>query len=118
MMNSSNKNKASQEWEKKAKLMTFSEAVLAQIDSLGVSSSKKELMRTRWMQSDPNTFSNAKARQVADYIFGRKNSVYFDWDLCRVREGYFQLRAGIGRFEQSIINVSYQNEFNEVFPSF
>lgn len=73
--NAPNKNAASQEWAKNAGLMTFGEAVLAQIDSLSVSPARKERMRTRWIQSDPNTLSNKKAREVADAIFGKKNSV-------------------------------------------
>lgn len=97
IMHSADKGVASKEWAKKAKLMTFGEAVLDQIDNLGASAARKEEMRARWMQSDPNTLSNTRARQVADSIFGRKNSVFFDWDLCRVREGYFQLHAGIGK---------------------
>lgn len=85
----------SKEWSKKANLMTFSEAVLAKINSLPVPHSKKNEMRARWMASNPVTLSNAAARRVADSIFGQKDSVYFDWELCRVREGYYQLRAGI-----------------------
>jgi isocitrate lyase len=73
--NAPDKSAASQEWVKSARLMTFGEAVLAQIDSLGVSSGRKEQMKARWIQSDPNTLSNAKARQVADAIFGQKKSV-------------------------------------------
>jgi isocitrate lyase len=93
--NTPDKSAASQEWVKSARLMTFGEAVLAQIDSLSVSPGRKEQMIARWIQNDPNTLSNAKARQVADAIFGQTNSVYFDWELCRVREGYYQTRAGI-----------------------
>jgi isocitrate lyase len=89
------KSAASQEWENNARLMTFSEAVLTQIDSLSVSSHTKEEMRARWIDSDPETLSNAQARRIADSLFGHKNSVYFDWELCRLREGYYQTRAGI-----------------------
>jgi isocitrate lyase len=91
----SDKGKATAEWTKKANLMTFGEAVLAKIDSLGVSGSQKQQMRARWLESDPDCMSNAKARKLADSIFGQKNSIYFDWELCRVREGYYQTRAGI-----------------------
>ena len=84
----------SQQWKEQAQLMTFGEAVLAQINALNVSSGKKEQMRRRWMASDPDTLSNAKARQISDSIFGQKDSVYFDWEACRVREGYYQIRPG------------------------
>jgi isocitrate lyase len=82
-------------WAKSAVLMTFGEAVIAQIDSLSVPLARKEQMRSRWMASEPETLSNASARKVADSIFGKTNSVFFDWELCRVREGYYQVRAGI-----------------------
>ena len=93
--NSPDPNRASDEWTKRARLMTFSDAVLAKIDSLPVPHPKKSDMKSRWMASDPLSMSNAVARRTADAIFGQKNSVYFDWDLCRVREGYYQLNAGI-----------------------
>jgi isocitrate lyase len=89
------KNAASTAWVQQARLMTFGEAVLAQIDSLSVSPMQKKQMRSRWLASDPDTLSNAQARKNADSIFGKPNSVYFDWELCRVREGYYQIRAGI-----------------------
>lgn len=95
MTNSPNPNKASEEWSAKAKLMTFGQAVLAKIESLPVPHSKKDEMKSRWMSCEPDTLSNAAARRVADSIFGQKNSIYFDWELCRVREGYYQLSAGI-----------------------
>ncbi|KAL3915903.1 MAG: hypothetical protein SGILL_005430 [Bacillariaceae sp.] len=90
-----NKSAAGSAWVKQARLMTFGEAVLAQIDSLGVSHAQKDQMRSRWLASDPDTLSNAQARKVSDSIFGKPNSVFFDWELCRVREGYYQISAGI-----------------------
>lgn len=84
-----------EKWAKSARLMTFGEAVLAQIDASSVSTARKQQMRTRWMTSEPDSLSNADARKIADSIFGKKNSVFFDWESCRVREGYYQLRAGI-----------------------
>jgi hypothetical protein len=32
-------------------------------------------MRDRWAAAQPETLSNAKARQVADSILGKKNAV-------------------------------------------
>ena len=70
------KNAASAKWAEQARLMTFGEAVLAQIDSMpGASPMQKDQMRARWMASRPNKLSNAKARKVADALFGRKDSV-------------------------------------------
>lgn len=64
-----------EQWVQKAKLMTFGEAVLTQIDRLSVPQSRKAEMRSRWMASEPNSLSNAKARRLADSIFGKKDSV-------------------------------------------
>ena len=75
-----NKAAASQQWKASANLMTFGEAVLAKIDSLRISQSRKLQLRSRWMANDPNTLSNAKARRVADSIFGEKDSVSVRWD--------------------------------------
>lgn len=85
------------EWMEKAKLMTFGDAVLAKIDSLKGVVDAGTLMRMRkmWFDSDPDTLSNKAARKVADAIFGEKDSVYFDWELCRAREGYYRLKPGI-----------------------
>ena len=86
----------SAEWTKQANLMTFGDAVLKKIDSLlGASPAKKEQMRRMWTSAEPNTLSNSKARKVADKIFGQKDSIYFDWELCRVREGYYLINPGI-----------------------
>lgn len=85
----------SKAWAAKANLMTFSEAVLAKIQALPIGERAKRNMVAKWKASDPNTLSNAQARRTADQIIGQKNSVYFDWELCRVREGYYQLKAGI-----------------------
>lgn len=85
----------SKDWAMKARLMTFGDAVLSKIDGLHLSPQQKQAMKNKWNTSNPLTLSNAKARRFADEIFGQKNSVYFDWEKCRVREGYYQLKAGI-----------------------
>ena len=90
-----NVDSVAQNWVTRAKLMTFGDAVLAKIEGLSVSSYDKRRMLNQWMAADPDTLSNAKARRVADSIFGQRDSVYFDWELCRVREGYYQIKAGI-----------------------
>jgi len=87
---------ATDQWTAQANLMTFGDAVLKKIDLLpGVSPAAKDQMRHMWASADPNTLSNAKARSVADKIFGQKDSVFFDWELCRVREGYYRIMPGI-----------------------
>lgn len=88
-------NQVMTQWTAKANLCTFSEAVLAAIDKSPVPDHRKQQMRDQWMAAKPNEMSNAQARRTADQIFGRKNAIYFDWEKPRVREGYYQLRAGI-----------------------
>jgi len=83
------------EWTAKARPMTFGEAVLDKIRSLPVDEATKENMVRKWRASDPDGLSNAAARRVADSIFGEKDSVYFDWEACRVREGYYRIKPGI-----------------------
>jgi len=86
---------ASNEWTERARLMTFGDAVLSQIEALNVPPFQKSQMRSRWLASEPETLSNANARRLSDEILGRENAVYFDWEKCRVREGYYQLSPGI-----------------------
>jgi len=82
------------EWTAKARPMTFSEAVLDKIQSLHVGGGKKREMIKMWQASDPDALSNAAAHRVADSIFGKKNSIYLDWEACRVREGYYRIKPG------------------------
>jgi isocitrate lyase len=90
-----NVDQATTEWTQRARLMTFGDAVLAKIQSLNISQRQKQQMTSKWMASDPDAMSNAEARRTADAIFGERNSIYFDWELCRVREGYYRLKSGI-----------------------
>jgi isocitrate lyase len=71
----SDKRAASQQWKENAGLKTFGGAVLAQINALKVSPARKEQMRKRWVAGEPESLSNAKARKLADSIFGQKDSV-------------------------------------------
>jgi len=83
------------EWTEKARPMTFGEAVLDKIRRLRVVDRRRAEMVREWEAADPNSLSNAAARRVADSIFGRKDSIYFDWEACRVREGYYRIKPGI-----------------------
>lgn len=85
----------SAQWEQKANLMTFGEAVLHKIDTSSSSPMRKDELKRAWFSLDPNTMSISKARKEADKLFGRTNSIYFDWESCRVREGYYRIKPGI-----------------------
>mmetsp|Transcript_23675 Transcript_23675/g.36533 ORF Transcript_23675/g.36533 Transcript_23675/m.36533 type:complete len:568 (+) Transcript_23675:25-1728(+) len=89
-----NHDAATKAWEAKATLRTFGDAVLDKINSIPNGPTRQNMLNT-WNAADPDTLSNAEARRVADRLFGRDNSIYFDWDACRVREGYYRLKAGI-----------------------
>jgi isocitrate lyase len=90
-----NLDAVSKDWTKKSNLLTFSDAVIAKINSLNISEYKKHAMMQQWISSDPETLSNAESRRIAGSILGPQNSVYFDWEKCRVREGYYQIKPGI-----------------------
>jgi len=83
------------EWTAKARPMTFGEAVLDKIRLSPVGKDRKHEMARKWEASDPNSLSNAEAHRVADSILGKKNAIYFDWEACRVREGYYRIKPGI-----------------------
>ena len=83
--------RVSQAWSESAGMMTFGEAVLAAIDKMP----RRAALKRQWLAAKPETLSNAEARRVADRILGKKNAIYFDWEKCRVREGYYQTRPGI-----------------------
>lgn len=90
-----NLDEISKRWTAQANLMTFGDAVVAKIKGMNASEWKKSSMIQQWMSNDPDTLSNAKARKIADGLFGQKNAICFDWEKCRVREGYYQLKPGI-----------------------
>lgn len=83
------------EWTRRARPMTFGDAVLEKIRLLPVDEGRKRYMARMWRTSNPETLSNAAAHRVADSIFGKKDSIYFDWEACRVREGYYRIKPGI-----------------------
>jgi isocitrate lyase len=88
-------DRISKEWVERAQLMTFSDAVVAKIKEMPIGAAQKQSMMRKWAAMDPDTMSNAQARKNADNLLGRKNAVYFDWEKCRVREGYYRTKPGI-----------------------
>lgn len=75
----------SKAWTQKAKLMTFSDAVLAKIQESPLGTAQKRAMVRKWMSMDPNTMSNAQARRNADALFGKKNAVSLTYGRLTVR---------------------------------
>ena len=68
--------KVTADWQARANMMTFSEAVLATIENdASIPGYRKRQMKDRWMAANPDTLSNAAARRTADEILGRKNAV-------------------------------------------
>lgn len=90
-----NFDQVSKDWSSHANLMTFSDAVISQIRKVFTNEHDQRRMIEKWNSNTPNTLSNAKARRIADDLFGKKDSIYFDWEGCRVREGYYQIKPGI-----------------------
>jgi isocitrate lyase len=68
-------DQVSKEWNARARLMTYSDAVLAKINDSNMTASRKHSMTRQWMASNPDTLSNAKARKVAERLFGQSNPV-------------------------------------------
>jgi len=90
-----NLDQVSKNWTKRARLLRFGDAVVSKIENSNINAWKKADMIKIWMSSEPDTLSNAKARRIADSLFGQKDSIYFDWEKCRVREGYYQIKPDI-----------------------
>lgn len=90
-----NLDQVSRDWTIRARLKTFGDAVLDKIADLSLSEWGKNSMTEEWLASDPNTLSNASARRRADALFGETDAIEFDWEKCRVREGYYQIKPGI-----------------------
>jgi len=85
----------SRNWMERARLMTFGDAVLMKIQEMHGKERQKRAMTQQWLSYDPDTLSNAQARRLADGLFGQTNAIFFDWEKCRVREGYYQIKPGI-----------------------
>jgi isocitrate lyase len=75
--------------------MTFGDAVEQKIKNGNYPADRKRAMLEAWHAAKPLELSNKKARNVADKIFGQKDSIYFDWETCRAREGYYRTSCGV-----------------------
>lgn len=76
-----NFDQVSKDWSSRANLMTFSDAVISQIRKVFTNEHDQRRMIEKWNSNTPNTLSNAKARRIADDLFGKKDSVSFLVDI-------------------------------------
>ncbi|ANB12510.1 methylisocitrate lyase ICL2 [Sugiyamaella lignohabitans] len=74
-------------WTKSVKLVTFDEAVTAELTKVG----KSDKIESYLEQAKGK--SNFKARQIARDIVGHE--VFFDWDAPKTREGYYAVKSGM-----------------------
>lgn len=75
------------EWTKKVKLVTFEEAVVAQLEKEGESDKIEGYLQ------ESKGRANGAARKIAEKYVG--HPVRFDWDAPRTREGHYHVRCGI-----------------------
>lgn len=81
--------KIEDDWIKQAKLMLFDEAVIASIKKSVVTG--QEAAVSQYLAKSKGK-SNAEARAIASAITGTE--IFFDWDACRSREGYYRYQGG------------------------
>lgn len=79
------------QWTAQAGLKLFEDAVVDTINA-GVHVNKKEL--TSQFLAQAKGKSNSEARAIARGLTGV--DIYWDWDVCRTREGYYRLQGGCG----------------------
>jgi isocitrate lyase len=77
------------EWEQKAGLKLFHEAVIDELRKIGAEDKIKEF--TSKVTPTSNT-SHAEARKLAKQLIG--HDIYFDWEKPRVREGFYRYKGG------------------------
>ena len=76
-------------WVKQANLMLFDDAVIASIKKSVVTGADAAVAK---YLADSKGKSNAEARAIASAITGVE--IFFDWDSCRSREGYYRYQGG------------------------
>lgn len=76
-------------WIQEAQLMLFDEAVIATIKKAVVTGADAAIQK--YLAASKGK-SNTEARAIASSITGTE--IYFDWDACRSREGYYRYQGG------------------------
>jgi isocitrate lyase len=84
-------NRMSQEWQEKARLRTFPEAVMEAIAETCADPMQRQSRTEAW-RVQAYSMSLPDARLLAKKLLGR--DIYFDWEAPRSREGYYRIRGG------------------------
>lgn len=84
--------KIEEDWVKRAGLKLFDEALIDEIQNGPYGNKSQMIARVRSTLTPLSNVSNHEARKLARELLGQ--DLYFDWDACRVREGYYRYRGG------------------------
>lgn len=80
-------------WNKKAGLKLFNEAFADEVNKNDNIKNKKEIIDKFNSQVGPyDGISNRKAQKICKELIGYE--IYFNWDVCRVREGLYRYKGG------------------------
>jgi len=78
-------NKAQAEWISKAQLKTYPDVVFEKLKEISPGKAEEWMKKAMWL-------SLHDAKELAKQ-FGVE--VYFDWEACRAREGYYRIKGGV-----------------------
>lgn len=78
---------AETKWKEEAKLMRYTDCILAALDRAGASDTLKAEWKAKSMQ-----MSHPQAQQLAASM--NVGGTFFDWDAPRTREGYYRVQGG------------------------
>ncbi|GME71128.1 unnamed protein product [Ambrosiozyma monospora] len=84
--------KVEAEWNKKAGVKLFHEAVIDAINKSSISDKAAAIKKFTTTVTPLSGHSNKEARKLAKEILGK--DIHFDWDAPRVREGYYRYQGG------------------------
>lgn len=80
------------EWNKKAGVKLFSEAVIDAIKASSISNKDQAIKRFTDKVNPLSETSHKEARKLAKEILGK--DIYFNWEVSRTREGYYRYLGG------------------------
>lgn len=80
------------EWNKKAGVMLFSDAVIDAIKASNIADKQAAISKFTAKVNPLSETSHKEARKIAREILGK--DIYFNWDVSRAREGYYRYLGG------------------------